>query len=109
VLADHSAEAVVSTIGIACVLYARLGLEMTPEMQAFDDWAKVMNPDLFEVPRDPDEDLEQAYRESLRVLRDSPWNVQLMTGKATLAMYRDNPHYLRERAERRAKVWRAVR
>jgi hypothetical protein len=104
-LADHSAEAVVGTIGMACALYARLSFAMTPEMQAFDDWAKVTNPDLFDLPSDPDENLEPADRQSLRILRDSPWDVRLMTGKAALAVYRDSPHCLRERAERRAQAF----
>ena len=40
------------------------------------------------------------------MLVDAPLEVQLMSGKAALTVYRENPGYLKNRAERRAKALR---
>lgn len=108
VLDDHKSESIIATIGMACMLYGRMSFELTPEMQAFDDWARVRSPDLFQLPRDPDEEFEVAYREAVALLKSAPWDVQIMGGKAALTVYRDNPQFLAERAKRRLEAFRTA-
>jgi hypothetical protein len=65
---------------------------MTPEMAAFHTWMRIMHPDEFQLPQDPDPDIEQGYRAALEYLRVEPWDVRLSLGKATLEYYRKNPN-----------------
>lgn len=101
VLDDHKSESVIATIGMACMLYGRLSFDLTPEMQAFDDWARVRSPDLFRLPPDPDAEFEAAYRDAVELLAKAPWDVQIMGGKAALTVYKENPHFLTNRKKQR--------
>jgi hypothetical protein len=78
-------------IGFAIVLYRRLTGDATPEMRAFDLWMKVSNPDKFKVPRDPDPAIEEAYRESVELLKTAPRRTRLMLPQALLKLFRKHP------------------
>ena len=88
-LESHSPEATLATLGFACVLYRRLAGRMTPEMGAFHEWMRVSNPDVFELERDSDADIEAAYRESVAFLKAQPWDVRISAGKALMQLYRE--------------------
>jgi hypothetical protein len=78
-------------IGFAIVLYRRLTGRYSPEMRAFDLWIKVSNPDKFKLPPDPDPDFEQAYREAVELLKDSPKPKRLVLPQALLQYFREHP------------------
>jgi hypothetical protein len=78
-------------IGFAIVLYRRLTGGYTPEMRAFDEWMKVSNPDKFNVPRDPDPAIEEAYRDSVELLKTAPKATRLVLPQALLKIFREHP------------------
>jgi len=78
-------------IGFSIILYSRLSGKYTPEMRAFDEWMKVSNPDKFNLPTDPDADIEQAYREAIEFLKTAPRSTRLMLPKALLTYFRQHP------------------
>jgi hypothetical protein len=80
-LSNHSAEYVQATIGLAALLHHRITGQMTPEMRAFDAWVQVLNPDHFELPQDPDPEIDAAFRDSVALLQGGTWESRLSTGK----------------------------
>jgi hypothetical protein len=78
-------------IGFAIVLYRRLTGDYTPEMRAFDTWMKISNPDKFKLPPDPDQAIEEAYREAVELAKTAPKATQLMLPQALLTLFRERP------------------
>jgi hypothetical protein len=90
-LSNHSAEYVQATIGLAAILHHRITGQMTPKMRAFDAWVQVLNPDHFELPQDPDPEIDAAFRDSVALLQGGTWESRLSTGKVLLTYYREHP------------------
>ena len=77
-------------IGFAIVLYRRLADSYTPEMRAFDLWMKVLNPDKFNLPPDPDPASEKVYRDSIEVLKNAPKSERLIMSQGLLKYFREH-------------------
>jgi hypothetical protein len=78
-------------IGFAIVLYRRLSTGYTPEMRSFDEWMKVSNPDKFNIPPDPDPEIELAFREAVEFLKTTPRSTRLLMPNALLKFFREHP------------------
>lgn len=79
------------SIGFAIILYRRLSGGFTPEMRAFDEWMKVSNPDKFKVPPDSDPEFEQAYKESVELLKTAPKATKMLLPQTLLNYFREHP------------------
>jgi hypothetical protein len=56
-------------IGLSVLLYRILKGTFTPIMAAFHGWMLIRHPDEFRIAEDADKDFEEAYRDSIRVLK----------------------------------------
>jgi hypothetical protein len=60
-------------------------------MRAFDEWMKVTHPDEFELPPDPDEDVEWGYRQAVEMLKTGPKSQRLVLANGLLKFFREHP------------------
>lgn len=88
----HSPEDTFCTLGFAAILYRRMLGRFTPEMRAFDNWITVLHHDEFDLPADPDPDIEAAFRESIELLSNASWEERLKLGRTLIEAYRINPN-----------------
>lgn len=78
-------------MGFGVILFSRLSGGYTPEMRAFDEWMKVTNPDHFDLPPDPDAEIDKGFRAAIEVLRTSPKSTRLHLAKTLLKFFREHP------------------
>jgi hypothetical protein len=86
---EPSEPAIQIGIGFAAMLYRHTAKRLTPEMQAFHVWMKVMNPQHFPDVREPDWEFEEDYLAANEILKIQPRDVRVVTGKALLRMLKD--------------------
>jgi hypothetical protein len=80
-------------IGFALILHCRIAGRYTPETAAFDMWMKSLNPEAFNVPPDPDPNVEEGSRRAVEYMkRDKP--LRLLHAQALLTLFRKHPEYL---------------
>jgi hypothetical protein len=75
---------------MAVVLYRRLTNQLTPEMRAFHHWMRVLNPDEFQLPSDPDPKIEASYRAALEVVNTFSRTTRLSMAQTVLKIFRDD-------------------
>jgi hypothetical protein len=84
--ADRDPEAILTSpdprenhwrIGFCLLLYRSVQGTLTPTMAAFHNWMVVRHPDQFRLAEDDDKAFEEAYRHSIRVLKESGQDVEM--------------------------------
>jgi hypothetical protein len=84
--ADRDPEAILTSfdprenhwrIGFCLLLYRSVQGTLTPTMAAFHNWMVIRYPDEFRLAEDDDKAFEEAYRHSIRVLKESGQDVEM--------------------------------
>ena len=88
--ADEPNEADIQIgIGFAAMLYRKMTGTLTPEMEVFHVWMKVMNPEHFHSIREPDWEFEENYLDAVEVLKTQSREVRVLSGKVLLQSLKD--------------------
>jgi hypothetical protein len=74
-------------IGFCLLLYRSLQGRLTPTMAAFHNWMVIRHPDEFQLAEDDDKNFEEAYRHSIRVLKESGRDVEMFLLAALIETY----------------------
>jgi hypothetical protein len=74
-------------IGFCLLLYRSVQGTLTPTMAAFHNWMIIQHPDEFRLAEDDDKAFEEAYRHSIRVLKQSGQDVEMFLLNALIDTY----------------------
>ena len=94
--ADRDPEAILASpdprenhwrIGFCLLLYRSVQGTLTPTMAAFHNWMVIRHPDEFRLAEDDDKAFEEAYRHSIRVLKESGQDVEMFLLNALIETY----------------------
>jgi hypothetical protein len=88
-LRHHDAEGTETFIGLASLMYRRIAGDFTPLMRGFDCWTETQNPEVFDIPPDPDPEREALEKKMREAIKAAPLSERLAMGKQLTEMLTD--------------------
>ena len=85
----HDAEGTETFIGLASLMYRRIAGDFTPLMRGFDCWTETQNPEVFDIPPDPDPEREALEKKMREAIKAAPLSERLAMGKQLTEMLTD--------------------